>query len=249
MDTTDIAVTRHPEHGIVATNPRDLPAGHWMLERLGFHPVPDQLKLFALTDQPRSGRDHAAQAVRMLRSAGYSVAADTEFEPNAPIQPRPLHRLAEPDVAFAEHPRLGVVAATAGTASAAVRGGQVLEQHGWRHNAQLDIYTLPITTDRGEALGLVAQATTAMRRADLLVAVEPRLAQDAATGRAPGPAAADRREDSRGLSSGRFPLSAAALSASPATAGLPGKAPVPVPAPAAASPRPLDPRIAMARTR
>jgi hypothetical protein len=76
------------------------------------------------------------------------VDVDAAFDPSptsgpAPARDRPPR--VEPDVAFAEHPQLGVVAATADGASL---GGQLLEEHGWRHNPSLDIYTLPITTDR-----------------------------------------------------------------------------------------------------
>ncbi|MFB7666906.1 hypothetical protein ACFC1R_23650 [Kitasatospora sp. NPDC056138] len=243
LDTTDIAIGRHPKHGIVATNPRDLPASQWMLERLGFQPVPDHPQLYTLANQTAFGRERAAQAVGTLRSAGYTVATDAEFEPDAPIRPRPRHHLAEPDITFAEHPQLGVIAATADTAHAAVRGVQMLEQHGWRHNAQLDLYTMPITIHRSEALGRVAQATMVMQRTDLLVAVEPRLAQDVATRQASAPATNARQ----GLSTGRVPVSAAALAASPAVAGLPGKTAVPVPA-AASTSRPVDPRIATVRS-
>ncbi len=49
---------------------------------------------------------------------------------------------ADPEVAFAEHPQLGIVAATSDHSSAL--GGQlILEEHGWRLDPNLDIYTLP----------------------------------------------------------------------------------------------------------
>ncbi|MFE7834944.1 hypothetical protein ACFU53_02375 [Streptomyces sp. NPDC057474] len=47
-----------------------------------------------------------------------------------------------------------MVAATA-DGSSALGGPLILEEHGWRHNPGLDIYTLPITTHRSEALDKV----------------------------------------------------------------------------------------------
>ncbi|MGK4579605.1 hypothetical protein [Kitasatospora sp. HPMI-4] len=141
-----------------------------MLERLGFQPAPGHPHLYALADHTAFGRDRAAQAVRMLRSAGYSVATDAEFEPDSPIRPRPLHYRVEPDVAFPDH-------------------------------------------------------------------------------RAPTSAATARHEVSQGLNARRFPISAAALAAGPATSGLPGKASAPLPAALGTAPRLVAPRIATVRNR
>ncbi len=249
----DIAVGRHPEFGICAANPRELPAGQWMLERLGFRPVPGSAVLYALTDQSRDGQARAAQAVATLRQAGYTVDADAPFDPAPSSSAVRLHdrpQRADPDVAFAEHPQLGVVAATASTMNAVERGGQVLEDHGWRFNHQLDIYTLPVTVDRDEALGRLAQATTAMHRAgDLQVAVQPQLAEAAAARRAPAPAAPARHDPSQSFTTHKFPVTAVALATSPARAGLPGKPPIPAPSGSAPAARPVDPRIAFSRNR
>jgi hypothetical protein len=90
---------------------------------------------------------------------------DAAFDPSTTSGPAPAHDLpprVEPDVAFAEHPQLGVVAAADG--SSARSGRLFLEEHGWRHDPSLDICTLPITTDRSEGLDKVATATLATHR-------------------------------------------------------------------------------------
>lgn len=141
-----------------------------------------------------------------------------------------------------------MVAATA-DGSSALGGPLTLEEHGWRHNPGLDIYTLPITTHRSEALDRVATATLAMHRADLQVAVQPLLAQDIAARHSPAPTTAARHQRGQGFTTQKLPMSATALAASPARAGLPGKAPVAVPAASGPAARPVDPRIAFSRNR
>ncbi|MFJ1545206.1 hypothetical protein [Streptomyces sp. NPDC088246] len=245
----DLAFGHHPDHGIVAANPKNLAASAWMLNGFDFHPVPDQPTLYALADQQWDGQGRTSRAVALLRKAGYQVDADAAFDPGlasdtATARDRPPR--AAPDVAFAEHPRLGIVAATDDRLST-LGGRLILEEHGWRRNPVLDIYTLPITTDRSEALGKVAGATVSMRRADLQVAIHPGLAQDVAARSRPAPAAAAHHERDQGLPAHSALSSAAALATSPARAGLPGPGPAPVPATPAA--RPVDPRIAFARNR
>jgi hypothetical protein len=88
-----------------------------------------------------------------------------------------------------------------------------------------------------------------MNRADLQVAMQPFLAQDVAARRPPAPTTAARHERSQGLTTRKFPVSAAALAASPARAGLPDKAPVPAPATSALAGRPVDPRTAFSCNR
>ncbi|QHC21436.1 hypothetical protein [Streptomyces sp. GS7] len=247
----DIAVGRHPNFGIVAANPKQLAASTWMLKGFDFHPIPGHPTLYALADQQRDGQVRATRAVELLRKTGYRVDVDSAFDPSlasgpAPARDRPPR--IEPDVAFAEHPQLGVVAATA-DGSSALGGQLILEEHGWRHNPSLDIYTLPTTTDRSATLGKVANATLSMHRADLQVAVQPSLAQDVAARRPPMPATAARHERRQGFTTHKIPISIAALAASPARAGLPGKAPVPAPAASAPATRPVDPRIAFPRNR
>ncbi|WP_435190991.1 hypothetical protein [Streptomyces sp. bgisy126] len=245
----DVAVGYHHDYGIVAANPKNLPASTWMLERLDFHPVPGEPTLYALADQQRDGAGRAARTVTLLRNAGFRVDADAVFNPSlAPgtAPGRDRGALGEPAVAFAEHPRLGIVAALDSRASGLT--GLPLIEHGWRHNPGLDIYALPAAVGREEALGKVADATMTLHRSGVQVAVQPHLAQDVVARRrpAPQPAAASRE---RGQVAARTsPISAAALAASPARAGLPGKAPVPAPVVPAAV-RPVDPRIAFSRDR
>ncbi|WP_405589867.1 hypothetical protein [Streptomyces sp. NBC_01190] len=247
----DVVVGRHPDFGIVATNPSDLAANAWMLRGFDFHPVPGHPDLYALADQQHDGRDRATRAVDLLRRANYRVETDAEFD-TFPTDPGTVPTAAvlvrsEPEVAFAEHPRLGIVAATTDND---VLGGQLLEDHGWRHNPSLDIYTLPVTTGRDQALGKVAQATVTMHRAGLQVAVQPALARDTAARRPPAPTRPAPRERSPDTAARTFPtMNAAALAASPARAGLPGTPPVPVPDASAPASRPVDPRVAFSHTR
>ncbi|MFJ9468711.1 hypothetical protein [Streptomyces caniferus] len=247
----DVAFGRHPDYGIVAANPKHLAASAWMLKGFDFHPVPDHPTLYALADQQRDGQGRVSRAVAMLRKAGYQVDVDAAFAPSsadeaAPARDRPPR--IEPDVAFAEHPQLGIVAATDDRSR--TLGGRLLEEHGWRHDPALDIYTLPLTIDRSEALEKVANATVSMHLSGLQVAAQPSLAQDAATRRRPPPATAANHGRDQGFTARASPISAAALAASPARAALPGTAPVPAPATsAAAAARPVDPRIAFSRTR
>ncbi|MFI1369882.1 hypothetical protein [Streptomyces griseochromogenes] len=248
----DVAVGHHPDYGIVAANPKQLAASTWMLKGFDFHPVPGHPTLYALANQQRDGQGRATRAVALLRKSGYQVDVDAAFDPSlasGAATPARLRRpRVEPDVAFAEHPQLGIVAAT-DDHSSALGGRLILEEHGWRHNSSLDIYTLPITTCRSEALGKVANATLSMHRSNLQVAVQPLLAQDVAARRPSVPAPAARHERGQGFTTHKFPISAAALAASPAGAGLPGKATVPAPATSAPAARPDDPRIAFSRNR
>ncbi|MFE2559705.1 hypothetical protein ACFXGT_27485 [Streptomyces sp. NPDC059352] len=235
----DVTVGRHPDYGIVAANPKNLAAGTWMLERLDFRPVLGEPILYALTDQQRDGQGRATRAVALLRNAGFRVDTDAVFNPSflpgaGPVPSRAPH--AEPDVAFAEHPRLGIVAAIDSRASGLT--GLALVEHGWRHDPRLDIYTLPAATSRDAALGKVADATLALHRSGVQVAVQPRLAQDVAA-----------RDCTQGAGTRSSPISAAALAASPALAGRPGKAPVPAPTTSVAAARLVDPRIAFSRDR
>ncbi|MBP0456101.1 hypothetical protein [Streptomyces montanisoli] len=245
----DLAFGHHPVHGIVAENPKNLAASAWMLKRFDFHPVPDQPTLYALADQNRDGRGRTSRAVELLRKAGYQVDVDTALDPTLSpdtAQVRECGLPSEPDVAFADHPQLGIVAALDDRVSAI--SGLMLVEDGWRHNSSLDIYTLPATTDRVEALGKVADATSALHRSRLQVAVQPRLAQEVTAHPRPADTPAAGRERGHGPARAS-PLSAAALAASPARAGIPGRAPVPTSAVTTAAVRPVDPRIAYSRDR
>ncbi|MCX4751267.1 hypothetical protein OG455_38185 [Kitasatospora sp. NBC_01287] len=249
----DIVVGRHREYGIVADCLHEIPTSDWMLRRLGFRQVADQQSLYALVEPDRQGQDRTRMAITTLRRAGFRVGNDPEFEP-APDEPAARDRdrahPAEPDVAFAEHPRLGVVAATASTMNAVDRGGPILEEHGWKFDHQLDIYLLPDGVERGGALDRVAQATTALHRAgDLQVAVHPQLASAVVARRSPPPVATSRSERTQGFVPHALPRTAAALAASPARSGMPSKAPAAAPQIAAPPARPVDPRIAFSRPR
>ncbi|MFE9042492.1 hypothetical protein ACFYOG_16430 [Streptomyces sp. NPDC007818] len=247
----DVAVGRHPDYGIVAANPKNLPVGTWMLERLDFRPVPGEPTLYALTDQQRDGQGRATRAVELLRNADFRVDADAVFEPAlAPgTGPAPSRvPLGEPEVAFAEHPQLGIIAALDDRASGIT--GIALLDHGWRHDPRLDIYTLPASTSRDEALGKVADATLDLYRSDVRVAVHPRLAQEVANRHAaPAPHPSPDLDRDQGAGAHRSPISAAALASSPAVAGLPGKRPVATPAIPVTAAQPVDPRIAFSRNR
>ncbi|MFC8010385.1 hypothetical protein [Streptomyces cinereoruber] len=246
----DVAVGRHPDHGIVAANPKNLAASTWMLERLDFGPVPGEPTLYALTDQQRDEQDRATRAVGLLRDAGFRVDADAVFDPSFAPGPRPVPGrvpLGEPDVALAEHPRLGIIAAIDDRASGIT--GLALLDHGWRHDPRLDIYTLPATTGRDEALGKVADATLALHRSGVQVAVHPHLAQDVVTRNHPATGQAPSHDRVQNATVRPSPISAAAFAVSPALAGLPSKRPVAPPAVSVAAVRPVDPRIAFSRER
>ncbi|MFB8141296.1 hypothetical protein [Streptomyces parvus] len=246
----DVAFGHHPDHGIVAANPKQLVATAWMLARFDFHPVPDQPTLYALADQQRDGQGRTSRAVALLREAGYQVDVDAAFDPSLASRANPARERAphaDPDVAFAEHPRFGIVAATSDHSSA-LGGRLILEENGWRLDPNLDIYTLPVTADRTESLQKVASTTVAMHRSGLQVAVQPRLARDIAARRPPAPARAERLHHGQGVTPHKS-RNAAALAASPACSGLPDMGPVPAAAVSGAAARPVDPRIAFSRNR
>ncbi|MFE6101316.1 hypothetical protein ACFVQ4_15260 [Streptomyces laurentii] len=243
----DVAVGRHPDHGIVAANPKNLAVGTWMLERLDFRPVPGEPTLYALTDQQRDGQGRATRAVALLRNADFRVDADAAFEPLLVpgADPAPSRvPLGEPEVAFAEHPQFGIVAALDDRASGLT--GLALLDRGWRHDPVLDIYTLP-STSRSAALEKVADITLDLHRSGVRVAVSPRLAQDVANRRAT-PAPSPSRNGVQAADARRSPLSTTALASSPAVTALPGKRTV-APATPVATARPVDPRIAFSRDR
>jgi hypothetical protein len=226
----DVIVGHHPDHGIVATTPTPFAAGRWMLDRLGFHPLAANPDLLALDDPQRDGPDRATRAVALLRTAGYRVDADLALDPElAPPSPQrapAAPRRVGPDIAFAEHPRLGLVAATT---EGVPEAHTLLDAHGWQHHPRLDIYTLPSGTDRPQALTTLAATTAATQEAGLQAAVQPRLADavagqrldHGATARSPAnvPSAADTLARDRASASsplataqdqGRFALAAAA---------------------------------------
>lgn len=247
----DAAVGHHPDHGIVAANPKQLAASTWMLKRLDFRPVPGQPTLYALADQQRDGQERATRAVALLRKVDYQVDADAAFDPSlAPEPSTTRHQLprAEPDIAFAEHPQLGIVAFAGHHCSATADRLSLLDE-GWRHDSNAGVYILPTTIGRTEALMKVANVTSSMHRSGLRAVAEPLLARDVAPYRQPSSAPASPREHGQGPSTGEFSISMAAFATSPARNGLADKARGPAPATAAPPPRLVDPRIAFSRNR
>ncbi|MEY9961004.1 hypothetical protein [Streptacidiphilus sp. MAP5-52] len=75
----DIAVGRHHELGVIATNPRHDPDVAAQLLNAGFEPVTDDL--LALSEPERDTVARASEAVADLRSAGWHVVSDLIFEP------------------------------------------------------------------------------------------------------------------------------------------------------------------------
>lgn len=235
----DIAVGQHPLHGIVAANPKQLPAAQRVLRRLAFRPVPDQPTLFALADQQRDGHGRTLRAIATLRAAGYLINVDATFDP-ALASENDRHFARDqrmgPDIAFVEHDRLGIIAAT-GPPFSEYEGRQHLEAHGWQLDSRLGVYALPPATQRSEALTKVAAATVAMSRSDLQVAVEPGLAHDVVARHRREKQSTHRHEPP---STGRV-----ATTPSPARATSTSKALAPSPS----AVQPVDPRIAFRRTR
>ncbi|MFF2078573.1 hypothetical protein ACFVXG_27935 [Kitasatospora sp. NPDC058162] len=240
----DVAIGHHPSHGIVASLPTQSPAAEWMLQRLDFQRLPGNPKLFTLTDQHREAPERAAWAAKLLTGAGYHVDTDMALAPvntgtqeqtqarTAAAEPTPSHQPdAGPDVAFAEHPSLGIVAAV--NDDLPFNPGIFLETDGWRRHRDLDVYFPPAGT-RAESLDVVAHTVKGLRRGNFQVALEPRLAEDVA---------AHRAEVRQAFTTRKFRVDEAAL-----------KGPTPQPAPAAAlgagrPPVAVDPRIAFARAR
>ncbi|MEY9848479.1 hypothetical protein ABH940_005582 [Streptacidiphilus sp. BW17] len=75
----DVAVGRHHELGVIATNPRHDPDVAAQLLNAGFEPVTDDL--LALSEPERDTVARASEAVASLRSAGWHVVSDLLFEP------------------------------------------------------------------------------------------------------------------------------------------------------------------------
>ncbi|MFB7128233.1 hypothetical protein [Kitasatospora sp. NPDC056273] len=225
----DVAIGHHPTHGVVASLPTQSAAAEWMLERLDFQRLPGNPKLFTLTDQHREAPERTAWAAKLLTGAGYRVDTDmTLAARNTDRQQRVQERQAQaapgagPDVAIAEHPSLGIVAAV--NDDLPFNPGIFLVTDGWRHHRDLDVY-LPPPGTRAEALDAVARTTVGLQRGNFQVAMLPGLAEEVSAHRAPVQQAFTTR---------KFRVDEAAL-----------KAPAPVSPPPAA----VDPRIAFARAR
>lgn len=240
----DVAIGHHPNHGIVASLPTQSPAAQWMLERLDFERLPDHPTLYTLTDQHREAPDRAAWAAKLLTGAGYRVDTDMALAPSntdrqepaqartAAAEPTPGHQPdTGPDVAFAEHPALGIVAAVG--SDYPFSPGIYLDTDGWRHHRALDVYVPPAGT-RAESLDVVAHTVMGLRRGNFQVALEPQLAAEVATHRA---------EVRKAFTTHKFRVDEAALK-SPAHQPTPAD-----PLGAGRPPTAVDPRIAFARAR
>ncbi|MDH6709167.1 hypothetical protein P3T27_005913 [Kitasatospora sp. MAA19] len=242
----DVAIGHHPSHGIVASLPTQSAAAQWMLERLDFQRLPGNPKLFTLTDQHREASERAAWAAKLLTGAGYRVDTDMALAPESTdrqhqVQERQAHATPEapgpqrspapsagPDVAIAEHPSLGIVAAV--NDDLPFNPGIFLNTDGWRYQRDLDVY-LPPGGTRAESLDVVAHTVMGLRRGHFQVAMQPQLAEDVA---------AHRTAVRQAFTTHKFRVDEAALKApaavSPAVAVSPPSAAV-------------DPRIAFARAR
>lgn len=167
----DMTVERHPRHGVVVRSERDHPGGPWIFDRFGFTPVPDNPQLYRFAGASENAAEYATQLVRQLRLVGYTVGADRQFEPSLyrRVRSRLLTRAGLPDVAFADHYRLGFVAAVADSAQGA---HAVLGDTGWRHDPHLDIHLLPTTGSYSDGLLRIKDAADALRLLGLNAAVQ-----------------------------------------------------------------------------
>ncbi|MET8626633.1 hypothetical protein ABZW30_23220 [Kitasatospora sp. NPDC004669] len=242
----DVAIGHHPSHGIVASLPTQSAAAQWMLERLDFQRLPGNPKLFTLSDQHREAPERAAWAAELLTGAGYRVDTDMSLAPENTdrqrrAQARQAHATPEvpgpqgppapstgPDVAIAEHPSLGIVAAV--NDDLPFNPGIFLETDGWRHHRDLDVYLPPAGT-RVETLDAVARTTVGLQRGHFQVAMLPGLAKEVSARRPPAQQA---------FTTHKFRVDEAALKAHAAASPA-----VTVSPPPAA----VDPRIAFARAR
>lgn len=86
-----------------------------------------------------------------------------------PDAPGNLPHSGQPDVAFAVHPKLGILAAVTDHLPTDPAG--FLAKAGWQHLPHLDVYAAPPA-----GLDAVAEATVLLRQDRYVVAVEPALA-------------------------------------------------------------------------
>jgi hypothetical protein len=178
---------------IVARNLSGSPAGDHALERLGFTSRPGTaLRTLAADGDPRSQRERASAAIRLLRTAGYQVSADHGLDPtldppSATQSPsRSSVRTDDPDVAFARHPRLGIAAATRSDTPGITA---VLAEHGFEHQPGADIYLLPPALPDHMAVLTTIRAARHLDNLGHTVALDPRVYASVAikvTAQAPG---------------------------------------------------------------
>ncbi|WP_075661861.1 hypothetical protein [Streptomyces acidiscabies] len=191
----DVVLGHHPDHGIVAANPAQHHIADWYLDRLGFHRVPNHPFLYALQALPAEAAQRAAQAGRLMEQAGLTVQSDFSI----------ASRSTDPDVAIADHPHLGVTAATSTPWPTLTPSDYALRALGWEYQPSLDVYTLPAHLD---ALTTVVGTVRTLQETGHTVAVEPALAEAVAHRSLQAPPTAHRP--------GRPPMSAVAVANSPA---------------------------------
>lgn len=143
-----------PDHVTVTTGPA-LPSGALaILAGAGF----------AATQEPDVYRLDGPDAVqRAAQAAYYLSSADIGIE--HPDQREAELSVGSPDVAFARHPRDGVVAAVAGEDSTVGLPAQTLQRLGWRYDGRplRDVYLPPQGASDAEALASAARATRALQ--------------------------------------------------------------------------------------
>ncbi|MGM0358461.1 hypothetical protein ACNFRX_00425 [Streptomyces griseoaurantiacus] len=166
-----VVIGRHPDHGIVATNPTQHHVVDWYFARCNFSRVPGHPFLYAFDGPPGTETTRTQAMVGLMRRAGFTVETDLTMPPSEPAQGAGI----TPDVAFAEHPQLGLVAATASTHEEPDRGDGILRAHGWLHQTALDIYTLPAQLDSPTTLATLANTVQALHSEGRVVAVQPEL--------------------------------------------------------------------------
>jgi hypothetical protein len=167
-----VVIGRHPDHGIVATNPTQHHVVDWYFERCNFSRLPGHPFLYTFDGPPGTETTRTEAMVGLMRRAGFTVETDLTMPPNEPARGAGL----TPDVAFAEHPQLGLVAATSSTDEEPNRADDTLLTHGWLHQPALDIYTLPPQQDRPTTLATLRGTVRALHDEGRIVAVQPELA-------------------------------------------------------------------------
>lgn len=142
-----------PDHVTVSTGP-DLPsAALAILTDTGF----------TATDRPGTYRLDGTDAVQRAAQAAYYLSA-ADIGIDDPDQREATLAVGLPDVAFAQHPRDGIIAAT-GDDDTAGLVPQTLRQLGWRYDGrpQRDVYLAPEGATDAEALAAAARVTRALQ--------------------------------------------------------------------------------------
>ncbi|MEY9961778.1 hypothetical protein [Streptacidiphilus sp. MAP5-52] len=159
-------------HALVISPPQEPAAPHPPSAWLVTLHTDDQAFVRVVYDSGDTGPDHGdAGDVTALLAALDQVLDQHALPPRSP---------AEPDVAIADHPFHGVLAATSDPDRGALA---ILATHSWQPVPRFDVYRQRPGTGRTEALQRVAATVTALQRAGFTVAVAPALAREAAARR------------------------------------------------------------------